>query len=359
MINIVSMSFCLGFFVCFLAIPALSVVARRIGLVDKPGGRKQHEGAVPLVGGIAIFFSILLTAAFSAQINTSLLFSLGALLIIGIYDDFFDMPPVKKLMAQVGICVFLTTTTGVKIKSLGTLPGGVELILSHFGLVLTIIAMVGLVNAINMIDGIDGLAGGLCIMTLLHLVLAMHLINRLISSSDLTVITAATGALAAFLVFNNMPTKYKIFLGDSGSMMLGLFLAYFLIKTSQTRPLALTLPTAMVAWIVALPYFETLSLIVRRMSLGRSPFSPDREHLHYLLIDNGLSARRATLLILSLASIIFWSGFAISRFDGLISGLIFAIMPLFYYALIIHPLKNRLQKKNQLGQVSKTKRKND
>ena len=230
------------------------------------------------------------------------------------------MAPAKKLMAQVGICVFLTTTTGVKIKSLGTLPGGVELILSHFSIVLTVFAMVGLVNAINMIDGIDGLAGGLCIMTLLHLVLAMHLINRPISSSDLTVIIAACGALAAFLIFNNMPTKFKIFLGDSGSMMLGLFLAYFLIKTSQTRPLASTLPTTMVAWIVALPYFETLSLIVRRMSVGRSPFSPDREHLHYLLIDNGHSARRATLVILSLASIVFWSGFAISRFDGLISG---------------------------------------
>ena len=343
MVKLSALIYCATFFACALAIPALSFVARRMGLVDKPGGRKRHQGAVPLVGGIVIFLSILCAATCGLQVDLALLLSLGGLLLIGIYDDLFDMARMKKLMAQIGISIFLVAATGVHIRSLGTLPGNVELLLGDVGFALTIIAMVGLVNAINMVDGLDGLAGGLSIMALFHLVLAMYLINRPVSAADLMLIIVVCGALTAFLIFNLMPMRHKIFLGDAGAMLLGLFLAYFVIKASQTQPLTSTLPTSVVAWIVALPVIETLSLMARRMRMGRSPFSPDRNHLHHLLIDNGLSPRLALLVMLVLADIIFWSGFAISRFGGLTSGLIFIIMPLVYYAIVIYPLKRRLQ----------------
>ena len=340
--------FCTTFFACALVIPVLSIVARRVGLVDMPGGRKRHQGAVPLVGGIAIFLSILSASAFGLKVDTPLLMALGALLVIGIYDDFFDMRSYKKLISQIGICMLLISVTGVQIRSLGTLPGGVELLLPYGGVILTIVAMVGLINSINMADGLDGLAGGLSIMALIHLMLAMHMIDRPISAADLMLMFVVCGALTAFLVFNLMPVRHKIFLGDSGSMLLGLLLSFFIIKASQTQPLTSTLPTSMVAWIVALPVFETLSLIARRARMGRSPFSPDRNHLHHLLIDNGLSPRLALLVILVLAGIIFWSGFLISQLGGLISGLIFIIAPLAYYALIIYPLKRRLQHSKHL-----------
>ena len=140
-----------------------------------------------------------------------------------------------------------------------------------------------------------------------------------------------------------MPVHKKIFLGDAGAMMLGLLLAYLLIKVSQMQPLTSTLPTSLVAWIVALPVFETLTLMAMRIRLGRSAFSPDRNHLHHLLIDNGLSPRNTLLAILAIADILFWSGFAISQRGGLIAGLIFIIMPLGYYVSIIYPLKLRLR----------------
>ena len=344
MIKLYALVFCSSFFACAFAIPAMSVVAHRIGLVDKPGGRKRHQGVVPLVGGIAIFFCILCAAALGLHVDTPLLLSLGALLILGIYDDLFDMAGMKKLFVQIGICIFLVVQTGVHIRSLGTLSGNVELLLGDFGIALTIIAMVGLVNAMNMVDGLDGLAGGLSIMALLHLVVAMYLIDRPVSTEDVQLIIVVCGALAAFLIYNLGPTKHKIFLGDSGAMLLGLFLAYIVIKASQTQPLTSTLPTSLVAWIVALPVFETLSLMARRIRTGRSPFSPDRNHLHHLMIDNGFSPLHSLLLILALAGTIFWTGFSISRYGGLISGLIFVMMPMAYYLVIIYPLKMRLRK---------------
>lgn len=335
--------FCALFFACALVILGLLPIARHIGLLDRPGGRKQHYGSIPLIGGIAIFLSIAGAAFFGLEIELPLLCSLGALLLLGICDDLYDMPWKVKLLGQTTICIFLVSTSGVYIESLGTLPNNVELLLGDTGYALTIIAMVGLINSTNMIDGLDGLAGGLSMMALIHLVLAMYLIDRPMGTTDLMLIIAVCGALTAFLVFNLMPVHKKIFLGDAGAMMLGLLLAYLLIKVSQMQPLTSTLPTSLVAWIVALPVFETLTLMATRIRFGRSAFSADRNHLHHLLIDNGLSPRNTLLVILATADILFWSGFAIAQRGGLIAGLIFSIMPLGYYASIIYPLKRRLR----------------
>lgn len=336
--------FCASLFVCALVTPALSVIARRVGLVDRPGGRKRHQGAVPLTGGIAIFLSISCAAAFGVQVDIPLLLSLGGLLLVGIYDDLFDMAWMKKLLAQIGICIFLMTATGVHIRSLGTLPGDVELLLGDVGYALTILAMVGLINAINMIDGLDGLAGGVSILALFHLVLAMHLIDRPMSAADLTLIIALCGALTAFLVFNLTQGHGKIFLGDAGAMMLGLFLAYFLIKASQTQPLTSTLPTSLVAWIVALPVFETLTLMVRRILAGRSPFAPDRNHLHHLLLDCGCSKYVSLVIAIVLSLALTWTGYALSSLGGTIAGAAFLGSIAIYYLAI-----SAFQRISQLG----------
>ena len=326
--------FCASLFVCALVTPALSVIARRVGLVDRPGGRKRHQGAVPLTGGIAIFLSISCAAAFGVQVDLPLLLSLGGLLLIGIYDDLFDMAWMKKLLVQIGICIFLMTATGVHIRSLGTLPGDVELLLGDVGYALTILAIVGLINAINMIDGLDGLAGGVSILALFHLVLAMHLIDRPMSAADLTLIIALCGALTAFLVFNLTQGHGKVFLGDAGAMMLGLFLAYFLIKASQTQPLTSTLSTSLVVWIVALPVFETLTLMVRRILAGRSPFAPDRNHLHHLLLDCGYSKYDSLVIAIILSLALTWTGVALSSLGGTISGTAFLGSIAIYYLAI-------------------------
>ena len=252
---------------------------------------------------------------------------MGLLVVLGVIDDKLDMPASAKMAGQVGACLIVCVPGETVIRSLGTLPGGNELLLGSLALPLTVIALVGLINAINMIDGLDGLAGGLSILALGHLILAMHLIGKPLDGRQLLDISIILAALAAFLLFNlGLVPGRKIFLGDAGSMMLGLFIGYQLIDASQREPLTDTLPTSLVPWMVALPVFDTLRLIFSRLRNGRSPLSPDRTHLHHLLLDKGQSPRWSLMVILIAAGLLFWLGVVISAISSLTSGLLFIFL---------------------------------
>ncbi len=328
-----------------LAIAAMPI-ARKLGLVDTPSERKQHMGDIPLIGGIVIFVVFTSAEIILGAPNWPLIGAMGGLVVLGSLDDRYDLRAWHKLAGQTLAALFLMINSDLYLVSLGSLPSGDELLLGIWGFPLTLIAIIGLANAFNMIDGIDGLAGGLAIMALAHLILAMHLIGRPLNSAVTQEVMIFGAALIGFFVLNlNWIKGRKIFLGDAGSMMIGLFIAYHLILASQRQPFTDTLPTSLVPWIVALPVLDTLSLIYRRLRQGRSPLSPDRTHLHHLLLNNGLSPRLTLIVMLVMADILFWSGFIISRWNSLFAGVLFVILPIIYYRLVAKRLSAKQNQK--------------
>ena len=337
-----------AFLSCYILCFVLRQPAQKLGLVDRPNIRKHHIGTVPLIGGVAIFITFLGFFLVGIDQNLVLISAVTLLVALGIIDDMRDLPAIIKLTIQIVAALILMLAGDTKITSLGSLPNGQEFLLGIWAYPLTIIAIVGLINAINMIDGLDGLAGCLTLLALVHLGLAMQLIDHPLNQPTLIEIVILAGAVSGFLVFNlGFMGERKIFLGDAGSMILGLLLAYYLITASQREPLIDTLPTSLVPWIVALPVIDTLSLIYRRLRDGRSPLSPDRMHLHHLLLDIGLSPRRVLLTMLGMAVLLFWTGFLISRWNSILAGTLFIILPIIYYCIITRKLVRNAAKNKE------------
>lgn len=331
--------FLFSFALCLVLIPISSILARHVGLIDNPGGRKTHDHPTPTIGGLTILISLAVSALLFFDVEIWLIISLFLLGAVGAYDDSLGMSAPVKLVLQTAICLCLIYFGDISVRSLGTLPGETELYLGAWGPVFTVLAMVGLINAINMIDGIDGLAGLLSISILINLVLAIQAVGVPTLERYIFLITAIIGSTAGFLVFNFMPGRRKVFLGDAGSMVLGLILAYLLITFSQASPQAGTMSTSLTAWLVALPVIETLTLFIRRLRAGRSPFSSDREHLHHLLMNLGISRAFTLLIILIFSNTLFWLGMILAEQSGLLAGLLFLTLPFVYTLTIIHPLK--------------------
>ena len=232
----------LKYFIVFLVtmavIKALRGTAVRIGLIDHPGGRKRHEGAIPLIGGPAMFAGfgfgalILLDSLFPYR---ALFAALGLLAVVGVLDDLHDLEPFKKLLAQTVAALFMTSWGLVSINQVGDLFGFGLMELWGWSLPFTVICVLGIINAINMADGVDGLAGGLSFIGVLSLGAAAVLIGQPVSAQLLFVMAAA---IAGFLLFNmRFPWQDRagVFMGDAGSMMLGLFLTWFYRADAERR----------------------------------------------------------------------------------------------------------------------------
>ena len=276
------------------------VVLRRFavlwGLVDHPDQRKQHHGDVPLVGGLAIFIGMAAGAACYGQFQGFEMILLGTaavLVLLGALDDRFDLSVRDRLLIQTIVILTVIASSGVYIHTLGRIFGH-EVTLGWFGVPVTVVAVIGLVNAFNMMDGIDGLAGSLALVSIAAIILFADP-SPLHGVIALLVVLAA--ASLPYLVANQGFMGGKIFLGDAGSMLIGYLLAWALISMSQTPGTQLS--PVNVLWCVALPVFDTFAVMYRRMRQGRSPFKPDRGHIHHILLGLGL-APRATLAVLIL-----------------------------------------------------------
>jgi UDP-GlcNAc:undecaprenyl-phosphate/decaprenyl-phosphate GlcNAc-1-phosphate transferase len=282
----------------------LSRLAEPLGLIDHPGGRKDHDHPVPLVGGLGMF---------AAFVGTTIVLGLGpsegylllavtVIMVIGLLDDLKDLRPIPKFVAQVVACLVMIYGAGVELRSVGDLVGFGSIGLSIFWMPLSVFAVVGVINAINMMDGMDGLAG---LMSLVATIGFAAVAASSGLSDQFLVLVMLAGALLAFLVFNlRFPwqPRARVFLGDAGSMLLGFMLALFAIDLTQGP--GRTFPPICALWIVLLPLADTVSLIVRRLSTGRSPFVADRQHIHHLLRVLGFSYGQ-TVLALVLVSGLF------------------------------------------------------
>ncbi|MBW3164261.1 UDP-N-acetylglucosamine--undecaprenyl-phosphate N-acetylglucosaminephosphotransferase [Ferrimonas balearica] len=286
-----------SFMMSYVFIRACKPIAIRYGLVDTPGGRKVHQGDVPLIGGIAIFLSsmssLLLFAPSSTQLRLYLMASI-TMLFIGVLDDRYNIKVSHRLFSQALASALMVFGAEIYLESLGDLAALGALHTGWFGPVLTMIAVIGAINAFNMVDGIDGLAGCLSIISLGTIGLLMHVNGN---PWELLAITYI-GGIAAYLMFNNgWPNRRlkKIFMGDAGAMVIGFTVVWLLVTGSQGEQASFRPVTAL--WIIAFPLMDMASIMYRRMRQGKSPFLADRQHLHHIFLRMGFSPKQALFVI--------------------------------------------------------------
>jgi UDP-GlcNAc:undecaprenyl-phosphate/decaprenyl-phosphate GlcNAc-1-phosphate transferase len=272
-------------------IPVLVRWAPTIGLTDAPGPRKVHSIPVPRVGGLAMAVGLLLPTLITVQLTPSirgLLLGLVVLLIFGTWDDRVTLGYRTKFAGQVlavGLCM------AVGNVHIGTLMLGTAIVLPPaVSVFVTFIFLIGVTNAINLADGLDGLAGGLVLLCLSAIAL-FAVMSGNITVAEMALIEA--GAVLGFLRFNTHPAR--IFMGDSGSQMLGFSVGALALLATQSEmsPLSAALPLLL----LGLPIMDTLTVMLTRIRAGRSPFSADSNHLHHRLLALGFAHREAVLLI--------------------------------------------------------------
>ncbi len=270
--------------------------APQLGLVDVPGGRKQHHGEVPLVGGLAMFGGLLAGALASgglSQANVAMLAALTLIALVGFVDDRNDLSARTRFLVQAAAALIMIYWGGVRLDNLGNLFGFGDVYLGRWAVPMTVFAVLGVINAMNMIDGADGLAGGLALITLLVFSALLAVTGKLGG----TLLLPLACAVAGFLAFNlRSPWRNRasVFMGDAGSMLLGFALAWYAVDLASVRH-AMTPITAV--WILAVPLMDTVSLMIRRMLKGVSPFTPDSEHLHHILQRAGFTHGQTVFIV--------------------------------------------------------------
>lgn len=293
------LTYVMAFVLTLIFIPPVIFIVKRFKLFDRPNARKEHSVPTPTFGGIAIFAGTITSLLFWFQFNnhpSTITFFLSMVLLcgVGIMDDLKDLAARYKMVIEAGMASLLAVA-GIRITSFGGLFGIGELhIIAQY--VITVVTIVGITNAFNLIDGIDGLAGGLGFMSLVTLGIFLTI------SKDLNyamIAFALAGALLGFLYFNFNPAR--IFMGDTGSLVLGFIIAVLCVQLMKVNALytAPVVPNIYVftLGIVMIPVFDTLRVFGTRIWNGRSPFSPDKTHIHHLITNKGYSHTLAARII--------------------------------------------------------------
>lgn len=284
------------FFVSLIACAALILALKKfaddLGMLDHPDARKRHIRPTPTVGGVAMFVAVLLAVQFGSPLSEQkiiLLVCSAAMVVLGVFDDKHNLPVYLRLMTQVTLALIVIVGGHGTVTYIGSVFG-IPLNLGFLAIPLSLIAFVGGINSMNMIDGADGMAGSMAFITILGVV-----ILRTVAPSDLPpdLPLAVLGAVTAFLIFNSriFVKRAWVFMGDAGSMWLGLMIGWFMARICQQHS-----DPSVIFWIFGLPLIDTLAVMFRRMRSKKSPFKADRTHLHHILELRGFSAGRAVLI---------------------------------------------------------------
>jgi UDP-N-acetylmuramyl pentapeptide phosphotransferase/UDP-N-acetylglucosamine-1-phosphate transferase len=293
-----------SFIITFLAIPIVLQIAEEKKLFDVPDERKIHKVPVPSIGGVGIFGGFILASllSISSYKNPEFQYFFAAALVIffiGLKDDLVVLTASKKFIGQVIAASMLIHLGGIRITSMHGLFGFNE-VSEGFSIALSYLTIIVVINSFNLIDGVDGLAATLGLLTMLLFGIYFFAVDMLAYS---LFAFSMAGSLVAFLIFNHHPAK--IFMGDSGSLMIGLVNAILVIKfiTIADSPKVLFPVESSVAIgfsILIIPLLDTLRVFSIRIFKGNSPFTPDRNHVHHLLLDRGLRHAGVTLFCLAL-----------------------------------------------------------
>ncbi|MEP7278216.1 MAG: MraY family glycosyltransferase [Bacteroidota bacterium] len=291
----------IAFSITYLSIPVIIFVANSKKLYDVPDARKIHDAPIPSLGGLGIFagfvMASLIIISFAQSPEFQYFFAaFFVIFFLGLKDDILDISPIKKFIGQVLAAFLIIYKGNIQIQSMhGFL--GIGQLPPMFSILFTYLTIIVIINSFNLIDGVDGLAASLALM-------AVTIFGVYFYSVDMqayAILSFATaGSLAAFLIFNFQPAK--IFMGDTGSLLLGLINAILVIKFINVAnipdvKIPVSAAPAIGFAILMIPLLDTLRVFGIRIGHRRSPFSPDRNHIHHILLDRGLSHRTITLTL--------------------------------------------------------------
>ncbi len=287
----------IAFVVTVAVMLALYPLAKISGLVDHPGGRKRHDGAVPLIGGLAMYAGMAIGeflvgppmgGFLSAFVAASLL------IIVGVIDDKISLPPATRVITQIAVVLIMIYGANLQLSNIGDPFGTGIITMGRFTVIFTLAVSLTVINAYNLVDGIDGLAGSTAAIALLAV--------AIVAGTDSVFGAAALIAVAAifaFLLFN-FPVKWnrpmRSFMGDAGSTLLGFVIVWLTLGVAQGAERVISPVHCL--WFAAVPIFDCLSCFVCRSLKKKSPFTPGRDHFHHTLTRGGFGVR-PTLAVLA------------------------------------------------------------
>lgn len=328
--------------ISFGTTPIIKAFALKVGAMDVPDRRRHiHNHPVPRMGGLAIFLGFLISVVLFADISKPVQgILIGAVIIVatGALDDIIRLKYWVKLIAQV-LAAIIAIAHGVRIEGLmnpNVFSANETVFIGILSIPVTLIWIVGVTNAVNLIDGLDGLACGVSVISSV----TMLVVALLVAEPNIAVILAAlAGACVGFIPYNLNPAK--IFMGDTGALLLGFVLATVSITGLFKFYAVMTFIVPVLA--LALPLFDTAFAIIRRLLKGQNPMTPDRGHLHHRLIDHGLSQKQAVAVLYALSAMLGLTAVVICtggklRMLLLVVELLLAVgVGIFVYRTIEHP----------------------
>ena len=286
-----------------LSIPSIIKVARAKNLYDYPDSRKAHRNSIPTLGGLAIFAALIVSVLLwtDSKSIAEIKYILAALVLIffiGLKDDILVIAPDKKLIIQILAALILAILGDIRITNLHGFAG-IYHIPYFISLMITVFVTIVVLNGMNLIDGIDGLASGVGIITSVTFGIYFYLVKQY---QYVIFMSAVIGSLSAFFFYNVFGKKNKIFMGDTGSLIIGLILAVFAIKFNEFNLVAnggfhLKSAPSVSIGILMIPLFDTFRVFIIRLIKRKSPFKADNNHVHHKLLQIGCSHIQATLII--------------------------------------------------------------
>ena len=298
-----------------LVYPFVLQFAKDHDIVDNPNARKLQRVPVPVLGGLVVYIGIMMGCLVLMALHPEPILAYGMLamtimLVVGVWDDIKDLSSVFRFVFEIFLVSMFIWKTGYYIDDLHGL-GGINSLEPWFGLPLSVVFGVGLINAVNLIDGVDGYSSGYGMLACLCFAITFH---STWSMTMLMVAVIVMGALLPFFLHNVFGVRSKMFIGDGGTLMLGMILVMFSFSALSSRSRCDSLEAqnicvpALVLAVLCIPIFDTLRVMTMRMIRGKSPFRPDKTHLHHLFIDMGFShlGAGASILIINLTVVMLW-----------------------------------------------------
>ncbi|MDD7886230.1 MraY family glycosyltransferase [Flavivirga sp. 57AJ16] len=359
--EIMFVCFFVSMIVTYFQMPYIINYAKKFKLLDKPTFRKSHDFGIPYLGGVCIFFTVVFIMlllsimnvfsipAFDFKLAFGLFLTLLVLIVLGLVDDFYGVNPLKKLTIQILLSTYLIVIFDIRIFNMNGLLG-IYYLNYYVSFILSLFLMILLINSFNLIDGIDGLSAS--ISSLSNFLIGYYFFkNGLLFNA--TIMLSFSGASIAFLFYNmNSKLTKKIFLGDNGSMSLGLISAYGIIQATNQPHLISDLVDenlfkniqVIIITIVSYPLLDTLRVFVVRVMKGGSPFRADKNHIHHHLLKLHLTHKKSTLIIITYTILLFLLAFKLRFLD--INTHFFVVFSISLMIYII-PFISKFYKKNE------------
>lgn len=352
-------AFMISFLITFSVIPLIISYSKKKKLLDVPGGRKIHTVSIPSLGGIGIFVgfiaAVLMWSNFE-QLKELRFIYVGILLMVftGIRDDLLPMRAVSKLIWQITAALTVVHFAGIRLTSLHGLFF-IEEIPVWFGYVVSVFTIIVITNSFNLIDGVNGLAGSISVIVLLAYGVLFYLYKN---TAYVILITAMIGGILAFLKYNYTPAQ--IFMGDTGSLLIGFIISVVTIRFIETNsslplgnPMRFTARVGIPIAILIYPLFDTIRIFVLRLMQKRSPFSPDKSHIHHLVLRLGFSHLQTTFILCALNVTIIVICVALKDWGNAINIVIVFLICLVFALIIDYRLSKAFPKKTNKIKVFK------